>query len=631
MEFFADNILLILVIPLITSCMCLCSYVFNLAVSTGMLNRLTFLSGFTGIIFAAGLFRYILVQNIQEIQYSVSIISIDNLKTDIGIYADKLSVLFLLIFMIVIFAVQYYAFVYLQRDKKYPLYLFYLNFLFICGIGFFLSTNLLQSFVFGEFISIICYLMINLNFEKSKTSNSSKRFFIINKIGDTLFLTGIIILVYFSLTYPVYEEQAVLSYLNFPKTAADLYVYFSDSWFYITCLLLLCGIIVKSAQIPFHTWLIDAKEGLIPVNTLINSVVMTGCGVFLGLRLLPLFELSASVMNTIIYTGLLTALLCGFFAIFQNNIKKMLSYSTSSQFGIMFAAVGLNIPSAAVLYFLVHSFSKSVLFLSAGNLYQLTDKTSFNMTDFRCSGRQYPVVAYSYFIAVVALSGLFFAGATVKDMITDAFSASLQTVGICLFVLVLFINSLYLFKSYFMIFEGGKDTEKDKNLDFRLYIPVVFLVTAVVLTTFFPQNIFEYFDKYPEVSQELLSENLKYALTLTAILAGAFIGGFAGIKRKEILPKYIKRFFVKGFYLSEIFSGLADNTADFAGNFTKNFDKYIINGIFNIPVHITKLSGWITAVFQNGNLQSYVMYGILFISLVLGIIGIFLFLFGGGV
>ena len=628
MEFFADNILLIFLLPLITSCLCLFTYVFNI-VSFGMINRFSFLSGITGLIFSAGLFKYILVQNIQEVQCSLNWISVNNFIIEGGIYADKLSVLFLTVFMIVGIAVLFYSFRDIPRNRKYPLFLLYINLMNVFGTGFFLSSNLIQTLIFGELISITGYLMINLNCNKNEISNSAKRVFIMNKIGDTLFLTGIIILIYFSLTYPVCEGKSLLTYSDLGKSVSDLYVYLSDSWFYITCLLILSGVTVKAAQMPFHTWLTEADEGSVSAITLINTVTVTACGIFTVLRLLPLFELSDSVMNTILYIGLTTALLCGLFALSQNNIKKMLSYSTSSQAGIMFAAVGLNIPLAAVLYFLAHAFSKSVLFLSAGNFYKLKGKTGYDMSDFMLSGKQYPLSAFAYFISVVALSGLFFAGATAKDMITDFLSSSVRVLGFFVFVIVLFVNSLYLFKSYFMIFENKNKSEEKLPLHYCFVIPVVLTVIMTVLTAFFPLNILEFGNKFTDISSELLSDGSKYITTLTAILSGAVIGCYTGITGKKFVPECIKNLFAEGFYLSRIYNALADNISYFLGNFAKNFDKYVINGIFNIFVNITKLSGWINAVFQNGNLQSYFMCGIMFISLIIGIIGLFLFILRG--
>lgn len=629
MNFFTDNISVIIILPLITAFLCLFSYFYKFAFSNNLLNRFTILSNFIGAIFALSIFQYINTNDIQDIQHSIHTTDIANISISSGIYADKLSLLFLSIMLIITFAVQYYSVKYLPKNDKYSLYLFGVNLLNVAYICLILSSNILQTYVFWVITGVITYILINFNFEKSKTTNSARNMLFINRLGDTSFLIGIIIIIYFLTTYPIGSGENILAYSNFTEFASDFYVYLSDGWFYTACMLLFFGIIVKSCQFPLHTWLIETKEASIPVNILIQSSTMTVAGIYVAIRLLPLFELSVGVMNTILYVGLLTALLCGFFAIEQNNLKKMLAYSTSSQLGLIVTAIGLNVPFAAIIYFATHSFSKAVLLFSAGNLYKLTEEKSFNISDFKCSRKQHPILAYCYLISIVALSGLFFAGATYHEMTIRAFSCSMNITTTVIFVIVLFINAYYLFKSYFIIFEKHNNNSDFHNCDFRLNMPVILLTLFVVSLVFIPNNLFEFFDKYSDTQQTLLSVNFRNILTFITIILGAIFGLLSGIKEKSPFPEFIKKLSAKGLYISRIYNWFGDNVSYLFGNIAKNTDKYIVNGFFNLFSIITRVSAWFVSVLQNGNIQSYITYGITLILVTIGMIGIILIILRG--
>ena len=628
MNFFAENIYIIFVIPLIVGLLCLFSYFFKYSFSKKTLSVVTILSDIATIIFSSTVLYYILQNNLQDIESSVNWFKIGDLNFVLGVYSDKLSSLFLISTLLITLAIHYFYFKYVPKDERYNLNLAYLNIFNAAITGLFLSSNIPQTYIFMDIAGVLGYLLLNNSFNNSKISNSAKNFLILNKIGDVLMLVGIIILVYFLSTYPIFEGGNILVYSHFTEIAADFYVYLSDSWFYIACMLLLGGIIAKSAQIPLHISVINVSKGTIPINALLLSC-LTGSGIFIAIRLLPLFELSLSVMNTILYVGLLTALFCSFFAISQNNIKKMLAYSSSSYMGLSLAAIGLNIPVVAIIYFLTHAFSKSLLLICSGSLYKLSGEINFNISDFKASRKDYPILAYCYFIGVIALSGLFFGGASANYGMIKACSESMNVSATAIFLLTCFITSYYLFRSYINIFEKTNSQDDTKEYNNYLSIPIIFLTLFVVIISFFPQNFIEFFDKYSDVSKELLSGDLKYVLLYTIIIAGLVVGVFTALKGRKPLPKLLINLSLHGCYIKKLYAIFIDNIFDIFTSLAKNIDKYILTWIFNIFAQITKFISWIISLIQNGNIQSYITYSILLISLSIAGIGIFLVLLRG--
>ena len=628
MDFFADNILIVFVLPLLAGVISLLAYIFKYVFSNKTVNILTTISNLTGLVFSIFIFRYLVLNNVQDIGTSVNWFKIENLNFVLGVYADKISLVFLFVLMASCLAIHYFSLKYLIKDPKYCLYTSYLNLTNAAMVGLLLSSNIPQTYIFGEIVCVLGYLFINTNFKNSKISNQARNFFILNIIGDTLMLTGIIILIYFLITYPIYSGNVILPYSDFNEIASDLYVYFSDMWFYVACMLLFAGIASKSAQFPFHLWAVDTAKTPVSAGALLLSSAMTASGLFIAIRLLPLFELSIQVMNTILYIGLITALFCGFLAIAQNNIKKMLSYSSSSQFGLMIASIGLNLQSAAIMYFLSHAFSKAVLFMVSGCLYRISLRQNFNISDFNSSRTSHPILAYCYFISIISISGLFFGGAAANDEMIKACSASMHISVLVIFLLACFISAYYLFRSYFVIFENNQNADNN-SFNQLLIVPVIFLTLLIVCVPFFPTNIFDFFNKYEEISRELINGTLKYLLLYGFILLGAVLGAYIGFTKKKPLPKYLINLSLHGFYIKKIFTLLSDIILDIFRSFTKNFDKYVLNWFFNLFTELTRWISWIVSILQNGNIQTYITIAIIILTLSISGIGMILVILRG--
>ena len=210
-----------------------------------------------------------------------------------------------------------------------------------------------------------------------------------------------------------------------------------------------------------------------------------------------------------------------------------------------------------------------------------------------------------------------------------ACSESMHISATVIFLLTCFITSYYLFRSYFNIFEKTVSIDDTKGYNNYLNVSIIFLTLFVVVISFFPQNFIEFFDKYSDVSKELLPGDLKYVLLYTIITAGLVVGWFTAFKNRKPLPKLLTNLSLHGFYIKKLYAIFIDNIFDIFTNLAKNFDKYILTWLFNIFAYITKFISWINSLIQSGNIQSYITYSILIISLSIAGIGMFLVLLRG--
>ncbi|MCD7740559.1 MAG: hypothetical protein LUH11_04340, partial [Candidatus Gastranaerophilales bacterium] len=322
---------------------------------------LTLLSTLTGLIFSLVLFNSIRTPESAVLHNNFLWINTEDINIFLGTYIDSVSSTFLVILMIISLIVQIYSYGYMKNKSGFERYFILLNFFNFSMAGLILSPNLIQLYIFWELVGIASYLLVGFFYKNEDVSQSAKKVFIINRIGDFALLCGIIIFAYFSVTYMNQSSDNFLSFTDIENFHNQLESLTYPNVYNIICILFLIGAFVKSAQFPFHQWLIDAMKAPMPVSALIHSATMVCAGIFLIIRIFPL--LNKDLLNIILYTGITTAVLCAFIALGQTNIKKMLAFSTASQLGLMFSLIGLGEISIAVIYLVIHSFTKALLFL----------------------------------------------------------------------------------------------------------------------------------------------------------------------------------------------------------------------------------------------------------------------------
>jgi NADH-quinone oxidoreductase subunit L len=324
-----------------------------------------------------------------------------------------------------------------------------------------MSNNMLQLFFGWEAVGLVSYLLIGFWFNKPTAIFANMKAFLVNRVGDFGFILGIGLLAAYTgtLNYSeTFAQAGELAKLNLPGT----------DWMLITviCICLFIGAMGKSAQFPLHVWLPDSMEGPTPISALIHAATMVTAGIFMVARMSPLFELSDAALNFILIIGGITALFMGFLGIIQNDIKRIVAYSTLSQLGYMTVALGASAYSVAVFHLMTHAFFKALLFLAAGSVIMGVHHNQ----DIRWMGglRKYmPITWLTCLLGSLALIGTpFFSGFYSKDEIIMAVHASqLPAAGFAYFAVLagVFITAFYSFRLYFLVFHGKE--RFDQNPD----------------------------------------------------------------------------------------------------------------------------------------------------------------------
>ena len=377
---------------------------------------------------------------------------VGGLKMEIGFLIDSLSAMMMTVVTFVSLMVHIYTIGYMEEDEGYNRFFSYISMFTFSMLMLVMSNNMLQLFFGWEAVGLMSYLLIGFWFNRPTAIFASMKAFLVNRVGDFGFLLGIGLIVAFAgtLNYSeVFARAPDLAKLSFPGT----------DWMLVTviCICLFIGAMGKSAQFPLHVWLPDSMEGPTPISALIHAATMVTAGIFMVARMSPLFELSDTALNFVLIIGSITALFMGLLGVMQNDIKRVVAYSTLSQLGYMTVALGASAYSVAVFHLMTHAFFKALLFLAAGSVIMAMHHNQ----DIRWMGglRKYmPITWITTLLGSLALIGApLFAGFYSKDSIIEAVREShLPAAGFASFALLagVFITAFYTFRVYFLVFHG---------------------------------------------------------------------------------------------------------------------------------------------------------------------------------
>jgi NADH-quinone oxidoreductase subunit L len=386
---------------------------------------------------------------------------VGGLKMEIGFLVDGLTAMMMCVVTFVSLMVHIYTIGYMEEDEGYNRFFSYISLFTFSMLMLVMSNNMLQLFFGWEAVGLVSYLLIGFWFNKPTAIFANMKAFLVNRVGDFGFILGIGLIVAYAGTLNYTEAFAKadeLSKLTFPGT----------EWMLVTviCICLFIGAMGKSAQFPLHVWLPDSMEGPTPISALIHAATMVTAGIFMVARMSPLFELSDAALNFILVIGAITALFMGFLGIIQNDIKRVVAYSTLSQLGYMTVALGASAYSVAVFHLMTHAFFKALLFLGAGSVIM----GMHHNQDIRWMGnvRKYmPITWITSLLGSLALIGTpFFAGFYSKDSIIEAVAEShLPGAGFAYFAVLagVFVTAFYSFRMYFLVFHG--EERYDQNPD----------------------------------------------------------------------------------------------------------------------------------------------------------------------
>ncbi len=576
----------------------------------------------------------------------------DGVRFEVGFLVDKLTAMMMVVVTFVSLMVHIYTIGYMKDDDGYQRFFSYIALFTFSMLMLVMSNNFMQLFFGWEAVGLVSYLLIGFWYKKPTAIYANLKAFLVNRVGDFGFLLGIAaILMYFgSLDYAMVFNN-VESVNNLTMS-----IFPGQEWSVLTviCILLFIGAMGKSAQVPLHVWLPDSMEGPTPISALIHAATMVTAGIFMVARMSPLFELSTTALSFVMIIGATTALFMGFLGLVQNDIKRVVAYSTLSQLGYMTVALGASAYGAAVFHLMTHAFFKALLFLGAGSVII----AMHHEQDMRKMGglRKYlPITWITVLIGSLALIGTpGFAGFFSKDSIIEAVAQSSTPGHTYAYIAVLagvFITALYSFRMYFLVFHGKE--RMDEHTRSHLHEPS-WVVTLPLILLAIPSVIIGYmyvgdmaFGKFfgdaifvlpqHDVLGELAThfhegESIPFAMMLHSIFTLPFwlaLGGvgtawFLYMKRPD-LPAVIQQKFslLHSIFVNKygfdrfneiVFAGGSRGLGKFLWQYIdmKLIDGFIVNGS-------AKTIGWISLIMrrmQTGYLYTYAF------AMILGLVGL---------
>lgn len=381
--------------------------------------------------------------------------TLGSLKMEIGFLVDGLTAMMMCVVTFVSLMVHIYTIGYMEEDPGYQRFFSYISLFTFSMLMLVMSNNMLQLFFGWEAVGLVSYLLIGFWFTRPTAVFANMKAFLVNRVGDFGFILGIGLLLAFgnTLNYSeIFAKAPELAKAVFPGT----------EWMLLTvaCICLFIGAMGKSAQVPLHVWLPDSMEGPTPISALIHAATMVTAGIFMVARMSPLFELSDVALSFVLVIGAITALFMGFLGIIQNDIKRVVAYSTLSQLGYMTVALGASAYSVAVFHLMTHAFFKALLFLGAGSVIigMHHDQDIRNMGGLR---KYMPITWITSLLGSLALIGTpLFSGFYSKDSIIEAVHAShLPGAGFAYFAVIVgvFVTAFYSFRMYFLVFHGKEN------------------------------------------------------------------------------------------------------------------------------------------------------------------------------
>lgn len=556
-----------------------------------------------------------------------------NLSIDISIVLDPLTVMMLVVVTFVAAMVHLFSLGYMRNDKRYTTYYAFLGLFTFSMLGLILAGNLFQVYIFWELVGVSSFLLIGYYFTQPSAIAAAKKAFIVTRFADFGFLVGILIISFYGESLDIATLIERLS----NSTSSQSILIQSAGWLGITALswalvMIFIGGAGKSAMFPLHIWLPDAMEGPTPVSALIHAATMVVAGVYLVARLLPVFELSQSVMCLITYVGLFSAFFAAIIACTQTDIKRILAYSTMSQIGYMMFSLGIASPGdhylgyiGSLFHLFTHAFFKSLLFLCAGAVIHLIHSNELG----KMGGlRKYmPVTHIAFLIACLAIAGIPpFAGFFSKEEILLAsFHSSKFVFGIAL--LTSGLTAFYMFRLYFSIFWN-----KEKQIESHhgegsvsMLMPLIVLGILSIGVGWLP------FSNWLYVGNEPVHTHIDLLFSIAPItfsLIGIKIANNLYRKPSDA-PQNVTllwgKFYAaayRKFYIDEIYKWVTQHIVfAFFGKMFAWIDKNIIDGIVNGVGNFVSSIYFSIRRMQSGKVQDYLLY--FFGGIALGIIYFF--------
>ena len=543
------------------------------------------------------------------------------LNVNIGFHVDALTTVMLLVITGVGFLIHVYSIGYMHGDEGYTRYFAYLNLFVFAMLILVLGNNYLMMFVGWEGVGLCSYLLIGFWYEKQSATDAGKKAFIVNRIGDFGFLLGMFTL------FAIFNTLDFTSIFSEAEAKSDD-VIFGVNGLVLASMLLFVGAIGKSAQLPLYVWLPDAMEGPTPVSALIHAATMVTAGVYMIARSAVLYNLAGTGI-VVAWIGILTALFAAIIALKQNDIKRILAYSTVSQLGYMFVGVGIGAYASGIFHLVTHAFFKGLMFLTAGSVMH----AMANELDIRKMGglrKKLPITHATFLVGALAIAGApLLSGFWSKDEILHSAWGSSKIIYI-IGLATAFLTAFYMFRLIFVTFYGKSRVEPEVASHVHespavMWLPLVILAVPAALIGLLlgmggHDSWFHHFteDVFPKADKAPGSVLLFMAISSIVGIAGI---AFAWTRYKNRAPaaepiNALQKLVANKFYVDEIYNTFIVQPIKNASHFLlwKLFDVGIIDGIVNGVAALIRVIGGLFRRLQTGVVQAYIL------SMVIGIV-----------
>jgi NADH-quinone oxidoreductase subunit L len=539
--------------------------------------------------------------------------AVGNFTPGIAFYVDGLTIVMMSVITGVGFLIHLYSLEFMDEDESFSRYFAYMNLFVAAMLILVMADNLLLLYLGWEGVGVCSYLLVGFWYRDPSNGAAARKAFVVTRVGDTAMALGLFLL---------FTELGTLN-------IQDMMVAANNSWQVggtlpvLATALLLGGAVGKSAQLPLHTWLPDAMAGPTPVSALIHAATMVTAGVYLIARTHGLFLLAPATLEAVAWVGLLTLLLAAFTALAQHDIKRILAYSTISQIGYMFLALGVSAFSAGIFHLMTHAFFKALLFLAAGAVIHCLhhEHNIFRMGGLRT---RIPVVFWSFMIGSAALAALpFTSGFYSKDAIL--LSAWEQPgIGPWLWaggLLGALLTSIYSFRLVFIVFFGEANTEPDKQPGWKMSVPLILLCVMSLVGGWFILPLTQVF---PDAGHGEINHTIEY-ISISVPLVGLLIAyllflgkqvSIAGISESS-LGKTLQDFWHRGWRIDDLYDMLLVRPFSALARWWRNEP---VDLIYNAIVAVSQWSHRSLSALQSGEMRWYatsMVFGLILLIAVL--------------
>ena len=577
-------------------------------------------AAYVGIIAMAASFGASLVVLFERIggegyKYVVRWITVGDTQITMGYEVTALNAMMLIVVTLVSLLVHLFSMQYMHGDDRFPVFYSYLGLFSFSMLGLVLSPNILQLFIFWELVGLCSFLLVGFWFFKPEAAAAAKKAFLTTRIGDVGLFIGLVLTFIYTGSFEYATIFAAIENGLVEQTMVT-----------VIAICIFLGAVGKSAQFPLHVWLPDAMEGPTPVSALIHAATMVAAGVYLVGVMYPVFLASETALTIVAYTGAITAIFAASIALVQNDIKRVLAYSTVSQLGFMILALGTLGYVAGLFHLMTHAFFKALLFLGAGSvIYGMHHRQ-----DIREMGglwSKMKVTAVTFLLGTMAIAGVpLLSGFWSKELILAAVLYNGDPLLFAIVSITAVMTAFYMFRLFFKVFTGryrgsdqleaGEHHHEPHESPSIMTVPLIVLAVLAVFAGYVNTPIFgfgleafltEGLNVGYQVHGEMWLVLFSIGIAVVGIGAAYLIyykGSISEEKLANMAPG-VHKLLLNKYYMDELYAVVFVRPVVSLGKFLWAIDRFIIDGIVNVTAYLTKGTGYVISRRHTGQLQTY--------------------------